>query len=92
MEGTDVWYKTLRLDYRLRTTYLLTPNAPALPHGKKVDDEILSEITVRQVRDPLNPKATKCASITLIGIWAVSKWKLRLLASFSMRRCMAGSL
>jgi enterochelin esterase-like enzyme len=58
VEGTDVWYRTLRLDHRLRTTYLLTPNAPALPHGTKVDDELLSEITVRQVRDPLNPKAT----------------------------------
>lgn len=58
VEGTDVWYRTLRLDHRLRTTYLLTPNAPAVPHGTKIDDELLSEFAVRQVRDPLNPKAT----------------------------------
>jgi len=25
VEGTDVWYRRLRLDHRLRTTYLLTP-------------------------------------------------------------------
>src|SRR5262249_50700574 len=25
LEGTDIWYRTLRLDHRLRTTYLLTP-------------------------------------------------------------------
>jgi enterochelin esterase-like enzyme len=58
VEGTDVWYRTLRLDHRLRTTYLLTPNAPPLPPGTKVDDEVLNEIAVRQVRDPLNPKAS----------------------------------
>jgi enterochelin esterase family protein len=58
VEGTDVWYRTLRLDHRLRTTYLLTPNAPPLPPGTKADDDVLSQITVRQVRDPLNPKAT----------------------------------
>jgi enterochelin esterase family protein len=57
VEGTDVWYKTLRLDHRLRTTYVLTPNAPALPHGVKLDDDLLSQITVRSQRDPLNPKA-----------------------------------
>lgn len=57
VEGTDVWYRTLRLDHRLRTTYLVTPNAPALPPGTKIDDELLSQITVRSQRDPLNPKA-----------------------------------
>jgi enterochelin esterase family protein len=57
VEGTDVWYRTLRVDHRLRTTYLLTPNAPALPRGTKLDDELLSQITVRSQRDPLNPKA-----------------------------------
>ena len=35
VEGTDVWYRTLRLDHRLRTTYVLTPNAPALPPGNE---------------------------------------------------------
>ena len=58
VEGTDVWYRTLRLDHRLRTTYLLTPNAPALPHGTRIDADLLSQITVRSQRDPLNPKAT----------------------------------
>ena len=57
VEGTDVWYRTLRLDHRLRTTYVLTPNAPALPRGTKLDDDLLSQITVRSQRDPLNPKA-----------------------------------
>jgi hypothetical protein len=58
VEGTDVWYRTLRLDHRLRTTYLLTPNAPALPHGTQIDADLLSQITVRSQRDPLNPKTT----------------------------------
>ena len=57
VEGTDVWYRTLRLDHRLRTTYLLTPNAPAVPLGTKIDDDLLSQVTVRSQRDPLNPKA-----------------------------------
>ena len=56
--GTDVWYRTMRLDHRLRTTYLLTPNAPALSHGTQTDADLLSQITVRSQRDPLNPKAT----------------------------------
>ena len=57
VEGTDVWYRTLRLDHRLRTTYLLTPNAPAVPPGTKIDDDLLSQVSVRSQRDPLNPKA-----------------------------------
>jgi enterochelin esterase-like enzyme len=57
VEGTDVWYRTLRVDHRLRTTYLLTPNAPSLPTGTKIDDDLVSQITVRSQRDPLNPKA-----------------------------------
>jgi enterochelin esterase-like enzyme len=57
VEGTDVWYRTLRLDHRLRTTYLLTPNAPAVAPGTEVDDDLLSQITVRSQRDPLNPKS-----------------------------------
>jgi len=57
VEATDVWYRTLRLDHRLRTTYLLTPNAPAVPPGTKIDDDLLSQVTVRSQRDPLNPKA-----------------------------------
>src|SRR5581483_2216203 len=44
---------------RLRTAYRLTPNAPALPRGTRTDDdELMSQITLRQLRDPLNPKAT----------------------------------
>src|SRR5579863_9056257 len=58
VEGTDVWYRTMRLDHRLRTTYLLTPNAPAVPPGTKIDDDLVSQVAVRSQRDPLNPKAT----------------------------------
>ena len=58
VEGTDVWYRTLRLDHRLRTTYLLTPNAPAVTPATKIDDDLLSQVSVRSQRDPLNPKAT----------------------------------
>ena len=58
VEDTDIWYKTLRLDHRLRTTYHLTPNAPALPHGTQLNDELESQIMMREERDPLNPKAT----------------------------------
>lgn len=58
VEGTDVWYRTLRLDHRLRTSYLLTPNAPAVTPATKIDDDLLSQVGVRSQRDPLNPKAT----------------------------------
>ena len=58
VEGTDVWYRTMRFDHRLRTVYLLTPNAPAVPHGTQVDDNLLSQTSVRSQRDPLNPKTT----------------------------------
>jgi len=58
VKGTDVWFRTMRLDHRLRMTYLLTPNAPAVPPGAKIDDDLLSQVAVRSQRDPLNPKAT----------------------------------
>ena len=58
VESTDLWYRTVRLDHRLRTTYVLAPNGPALPAGTKIDDELTGQITIRQQRDPLNPKAT----------------------------------
>ena len=57
VEGTDVWYRTMRLDHRLRTTYLLTPNAPAVGPWTQMNDDLMSQITVRSQRDPLNPKA-----------------------------------
>jgi enterochelin esterase-like enzyme len=58
VEGTDVWYRTLRLDHRLRTTYVLTPNAPAVGPWTQMNDDLMSQVTVRSQRDPLNPKAT----------------------------------
>jgi len=64
VEGTDVWYRTLRLDHRLRTTYLLTPNAPALPHGTQVDADILSQVTVRSQGDDLGFRGKPGSSCT----------------------------
>src|SRR5581483_10409293 len=59
VEGTDVWFRTMRLDHRLRTPYSLSPNAPALPHGTVLNDEdTVTQIPVRAQRDPLNPKST----------------------------------
>jgi enterochelin esterase-like enzyme len=57
VEGTDVWYRTMRLDHRLRTTYLLTPNAPAVGPWTQMTGDLMSQVTVRSQRDPLNPKA-----------------------------------
>jgi enterochelin esterase-like enzyme len=36
----------------------LTPNAPAVTPATRIDDDLLSQVSVRSQRDPLNPKAT----------------------------------
>src|SRR6516165_9375755 len=53
VEGTDVWYRTLRLDHRLRTTYLLTPNAPAVPPGTKIVNALMSQVTFHKSDSPV---------------------------------------
>jgi enterochelin esterase-like enzyme len=57
VEGTDLWYKTLRIDHRLRTLYTLAPNAPEVTRETKIDGDLESELSARRQRDPLNPKS-----------------------------------
>jgi enterochelin esterase-like enzyme len=57
VEGTDLWYKTLRIDHRLRTLYTLAPNAPEVTRETKLDGDLEKQVTARRQRDPLNPKS-----------------------------------
>ena len=57
VEGTDLWYKTLRIDHRLRTLYTLAPNLPEVTRETKLDGDLESQVTARRQRDPLNPKS-----------------------------------
>lgn len=57
--GTDLWYKTLKIDHRVRTTYSLAPNPPALTRHSLEIPEIVKQIVIRMQRDPLNPKSMR---------------------------------
>jgi enterochelin esterase-like enzyme len=59
LEGTDLWYKTFKIDHRVRTTYSLAPNPPAFTRQSSQTPEILEQILVRMQRDPLNPKSMR---------------------------------
>ncbi len=57
--GTDLWYKTLKIDHRVRTTYSLAPNPPALTRHSLESPEIVKQIVIRMQRDPLNPRSMR---------------------------------
>ena len=57
LAGTDVWYKTLKVDGRERFVYQLAVNAPiVLPSGEQTSDEIMSVLAATFQADPLNSK------------------------------------
>jgi enterochelin esterase family protein len=55
--GTDLWYKTFKVDHRVRTTYSMAPNPPPFTRQSLQTPEIQEQIFVRMQRDPLNPKS-----------------------------------
>ena len=65
VEGTDVWYKTLRLDHRLRTTYHFTPNAPALRRRCRRAAANSGRSSISARAGEVRSSASICASTTL---------------------------
>jgi enterochelin esterase-like enzyme len=55
--GTDLWYKSLHIDSRARTYYLLVPNPPAFTRQTFGDPAIQDVLGTLRQRDPLNPRA-----------------------------------
>lgn len=54
---TDVWYKTLKVDRRMRLAYTLAPNAPRLrPLSLGIDQEAITMAAAAARPDPLNPR------------------------------------
>ena len=54
---TDVWYKTIKVDRRMRLAYTLAPNAARLhPLSLGVDADAITMTAAAARPDPLNPK------------------------------------
>jgi len=54
---TDVWYKTIKVDRRMRLAYTLAPNAARLrPFSLGIDNDAVTMIAAAARPDPLNPK------------------------------------
>ena len=54
---TDVWYKTIKVDRKMRLAYTLAPNAARLrPLSQGIDNEAITMIAAAARPDPLNPK------------------------------------
>jgi len=54
---TDVWYKTIKVDRRMRLAYTLAPNAARLrPFSLGIDNDAITMIAAAARPDPLNPK------------------------------------
>jgi len=54
---TDVWYKTIKVDRRMRLAYTLAPNAARLrPLSLGIDNDAITMIAAAARPDPLNPK------------------------------------
>ncbi len=55
--GTDVWYKTIKVDRKMRLSYTLAPNAARLrPLSLGIDTDAITMIAATARPDPLNPK------------------------------------
>ena len=55
--GTDVWYKTIKVDRKMRLGYSLAPNAARLrPASLGLDGDAIAMIAAAARVDPLNPK------------------------------------
>jgi enterochelin esterase-like enzyme len=56
LAGTDLWYKSFRVDRRARTYYVLAPNPPRFTR-RTADDTIIQKVLdASYQRDPLNPR------------------------------------
>jgi enterochelin esterase family protein len=54
---TDVWYKTIKVDRRMRLAYTLAPNAARLrPFSLGIDNDAITMIAAAARPDPLNPE------------------------------------
>ncbi len=54
---TDVWYKTIKVDRRMRLAYTLAPNAARLrPFSLGIDLDAITMIAAAARPDPLNPR------------------------------------
>jgi len=54
---TDVWYKTIKVDRKMRLAYSLAPNAAWLrPFSLGIDNDAITMIAAAARPDPLNPK------------------------------------
>ena len=54
---TDVWYKTIMVDRKMRLAYTLAPNAARLrPLSLGIDQDAITMIAAAARPDPLNPK------------------------------------
>ena len=55
--GTDVWYKTIKVDRKMRLPYTLAPNATRIrPVALEYDQNVLDMAAASARPDPLNPK------------------------------------
>jgi len=54
---TDIWYKTIKVDRKMRLAYTLAPNAPRLlPFSLRIDNDAITMAAAAARPDPLNPK------------------------------------
>ena len=57
LDETDVWYKTIKVDRKMRLEYTLAPNAARLrPMSMGFDQDAINMIAAGARPDPLNPK------------------------------------
>jgi enterochelin esterase-like enzyme len=56
LAGTDLWYKSFRVDRRARTYYLLAPNPPRFTKRTADDTVVQGALDASYQRDPLNPR------------------------------------
>lgn len=57
LSETDVWYKTIKVDRKMRLAYTLAPNAARLrPLSLGIDNEAITMTAAAARPDPLNPK------------------------------------
>lgn len=55
--GTDVWYKTIKVNRKMRLAYTLAPNAGRLrPISLGMDNDAITMIAAGAIPDPLNPR------------------------------------
>jgi len=57
LDGTDVWYKTIKVDRKMRLSYTLAPNAARLrPLSLGIDTDAITMTATAARPDPLNPR------------------------------------